>query len=124
MFTLLPLVYWLILGFWGEELTRLAYDGIYGEYVTWLWLAGMIPLVAAAVNVMGAVLRALELPNKVLVAYGFSATTALTVGLPLIYVWGVVGALVGWLIAYLVTMVSLGVQLKRQLRHTPLANET
>ena len=67
-----------------------------------LWVAGLIPIIAAVVAVSGAVLRALELPNKVFIAYAWSTATTLTIGVGLIIILGVKGALIGWFLSYVV----------------------
>jgi len=103
LFLLAPLAYWMLLGFVGEPIIQLLYGGKYSDYSHLLWLAGLVPLMAAVSNVNGAALRALELPSQVFLTYVCSTGVAVTIGLMLVRAWGVEGALVGWLLAYAVT---------------------
>jgi len=103
LFLLAPSAYWVLLAFLGEPIIQLLYGGKYGGYSHLLWLASLIPLLAAVSNVCGAALRALELPNQVFLTYVCSTGVAVTLGLRLVRLWGVEGAFVGWLLAYTVT---------------------
>ena len=115
LFMVAPVIYWLLLGSFGEPIIRLLYGGKYLEYAHLLWLAALIPVFAAAAAVSGAALRALELPNKLFIAYAWSTALTLTVGLALVYLQGVSGALLGWLLAYIVTTGVLTLLLLRNL---------
>lgn len=103
LFVVAPLTYWVFLGGLGERIIQMLYGGNYGNYSHLLWLAGLIPLMAAVSSVYGAALRALELPNRVFMTYACSTGLAVTVGLALVRARGVEGALIGWLLTYSVT---------------------
>lgn len=114
VFLLTPLLYWLLLGFFGEQITQFLYGGRYSSGSHLLWLAGLIPVLAAASNVSGAALRALNQPNRVFVAYIGSTSVAMTIGLALVWWRGVAGALVGWFLAYTVTATLMALSLRRR----------
>ncbi|MGD9245552.1 MAG: oligosaccharide flippase family protein [Desulfobacterales bacterium] len=103
LFVITPTIYWLVLGLTAEPLIKFLYAGKYVQFSKLLWIAGLIPIIAAVVAVSGAVLRALELPNKVFIAYACSTATMLTIGVSLLIMLGVSGALIGWLLSYAVT---------------------
>lgn len=111
-----PIIYWLLLGVFGEYVLHLLYDSKYGGNPLVLWLAGLIPVMAAISNVGGAALRALELPNLIFFTYACSATVALTAGLALVHMWGVQGSFIGWLLTYAVTASVMGISLRRRYR--------
>jgi len=90
LFVITPTIYWLILGLTAEPLIQFLYAGKYVQFSKLLWIAGLIPIIAAVVAVSGGVLRALEL-------------TMLTIGVGLLIMLGVSGALIGWLLSYAVT---------------------
>ena len=96
-------LYWLLLGAFGKPITHLLYSGNYSEIANWLWLAGLIPILGASVNIAGVALRAMELPNKIFYTYIAATILSLTLGLTFVREWGVGGAIFGWLAAYIVT---------------------
>ena len=117
LFVVTPTIYWLILGLTAEPLIRFLYAGKYVEFSKLLWIAGLIPIISAVVAVSGAVLRALELPDKVFIAYACSTATMLTIGVGLLIMLGVRGALIGWLLSYAVTgavLLSMAVIIQRK----------
>jgi O-antigen/teichoic acid export membrane protein len=100
------MIYWALLGFFGEELMRWLYDGQYVEYAGLLWLVGAIPLRSGLGAIFRAALTALERPDRVFWAYSGSSILALTIGVMLIVVYGLEGAIVSAL-AQLVIEVGL-----------------
>ena len=116
LFIITPTIYWLILGLTAEPLIQFLYAEKYVYFSKLLWIAGLIPIIAAVVAVSGAVLRALELPNKVFIAYAWSTATTLTIGVGLLIMLGVKGALIGWFLSYAVAgavLVSMAVITQR-----------
>jgi O-antigen/teichoic acid export membrane protein len=103
LFVITPAIYWLILGLTAEPLIQFLYAGKYVEFSKLLWIAGLIPIIVAVVAVSSAVLKSLELPQKIFIAYAFSTATMLTIGVGLLIMLGVRGALIGWLLSYAVT---------------------
>jgi O-antigen/teichoic acid export membrane protein len=92
----------LIFGSWFAELlfgTQYPIDG------TTLWLLAAIPLVSAVSGVAGAVLRAVERPDRVLWTYVAATTVTLLVGLPLVFAYGVDGALASLLLSAATTAI-------------------
>lgn len=89
------LVYWLLLGVLGGTIINLLYDGRYDQYASLLWIIGLIPISGAGIAVMGSILRARERPQDIFVAYFISACVALTVGLGLLFIGRIWGAVIG-----------------------------
>jgi O-antigen/teichoic acid export membrane protein len=92
----------LIFGSWFAQLlfgTRYPIDG------TTLWLLAAIPLVSAVSGVAGAVLRAVERPDRVLRTYVAATAVTLLVGLPLVFAYGVDGALASLLLSAATTAI-------------------
>lgn len=98
---------WLLLGLFHYPLVTWLYGGQYAEYSYLLWLLGFLPFFFGMLSVLGAALRALERPEHVFVAYALSAVMTLTLGLGLLYTWGIVGAAAGFLISSVITAVTL-----------------
>lgn len=92
-------VYWVLLGLFHRPLVGWLYAGEYGEYADLLWFLGLLPLLIGVESVFGTALRALEQPNRMFWAYVLSAIVALTVGLWLLFYWGLAGAVGGVLIS-------------------------
>lgn len=102
-FALGPALYWLLLGLFHAPIVAWLYGGQYTQYSGLLWLLGLSPIAAAAKQVMGHSLRALERPDRLFWAYTLSAVVTLTLGTGLMYLWGVAGAGVGLLISQGIT---------------------
>jgi O-antigen/teichoic acid export membrane protein len=96
-------IYWLLLGAFSELIIRFLYSGKYLEYVDLLWLTGVIPIMVGLITISGDALQAMERPDKVFLAYVASSGVTLTVGLLFVLSSGVSGAMVGSLLAYIVT---------------------
>ena len=109
-------VYWLLIGFFGEHIIKILYAGKYLDYSYLLWLSGMIPILGALISISMASLQALELPSLVFRTYMVSSVVAISIGLPFVIVWGVSGALVGWLIAYSVCASMMTFMLSMKLK--------
>jgi len=88
-------VYWLILGSFSAQLLSWFYGGQYSEYGNFLWLLGLVPLGLGVTTVLSAVLRALERPDLVFWAQAFATVVTLTLGVGLVWCWGVKGAIYG-----------------------------
>lgn len=96
-----PILYLIFIRVFGDSMIHILYNGKYIEYVNLLWLIGIIPIIFAMVNLSVIVLQALELPYIIFRAHIISSVIVFTLGLLFVKVWGVYGAMVGWLIAYL-----------------------
>jgi O-antigen/teichoic acid export membrane protein len=112
-FVLGPFLYWLLLGLFNYPLVSWLYDGRYTEHAALLWILGLSPVVASVKQVMGQSLRALERPDRLFWAYMLSATVTLTFGTGLVWIWGVVGAAIGFLVSQGITAALALVLLRR-----------
>jgi len=115
LFVLGPLSYWMILGLFHHPLVAWLYGGRYTEHAALLWLLGLSPIVASVKQVMGQSLRALERPDRLFWAYLFSAAATLTLGTGMVYLWGLAGAVAGFLFSQAVTA-ALALVLYRRLK--------
>jgi O-antigen/teichoic acid export membrane protein len=114
-FVLGPVLYWLLLGLFHNQLVDWLYGGRYTEHAALLWLLGLSPIVASMKQVLGQSLKALERPDRLFWAYACSAVLTLTLGTALVYLWGVVGAGIGFLASQAVTA-ALALIFYRRLR--------
>ena len=96
-------IYLLLLCVYGETIVYFLYKGNYSEYVGLLWLTGLIPIMGGLIAISWCALQALEVPNKIFLAHVTSSGVALTIGLLFVHAWGVRGAILGLLTAYIVT---------------------
>lgn len=87
--------YWMLVGGAAPTLFRLLYRGHYLADAHLLRLLGASVVATAAIDVLGAALRALEAPRDVFVAFAVSAAFALTAGTALTWAWGLAGAVAG-----------------------------
>lgn len=106
-FSVSSLLYWVILGLFQRPLVNLLYGGQYSEHAGLLWLIGLMPLASAVGIVLGGALRAIERPDRVFWAYMFSGLATLIVGLGLVFLWGITGAVTGLLLSYVVAAVAM-----------------
>lgn len=113
LFVVAPLVYFVCLGTLARTAVHLLYGPRYESIIGLVWIAGLVPLVAAASAVSGAALRALEMPSLVFIAYLCSAVVAMSAGLILVRNLGVEGALVGWVLSYATSAMVLALVLWR-----------
>jgi O-antigen/teichoic acid export membrane protein len=105
LFVGLSIVYAPVVLIFGSQLAELLFGPKYSISGATLWLLAAIPLVTAVSTVAGAVLRALERLTRVLWTYVAATLMTLLVGLPLVFVYGVNGALASMLLAALTTAV-------------------
>lgn len=97
------LVNWSVLTFFNHDLLSWLYNGNYDSYAEMLVLLSLLPIVTSFVTVFGSSLRALERPDRAFWAYVYSSGFALSFGLVMMAVWGVIGAILAILGSYLVT---------------------
>jgi len=96
-------------------LFKLLYNGKYREYAGWPFLlVGLIPVLTGATLVLGSALRAIEHPKLIFWGYATAGASALIVGLPLVRMFGVIGAAVGLLISTSTATLALAWLLRRQ----------
>jgi len=105
----------------GPRLFRLLYAGKYSAYAFLpLLLVGLIPFGSVLYTVMGSGLRALEQPKWIFWSYVGSSLVALLVGIPLVKLLGVSGALIGLLFSSLTTGALMLIFYGAALRPHPL----
>jgi O-antigen/teichoic acid export membrane protein len=106
LFLGLSIVYAPVVVVFGSSLTRLLFGAQYEIRGMALWLLAVIPLVTSVSAVAGAVLRAVERPDRVLWTYIAATAMTCVVGLPLVYRFGVDGALAALLFSATTTAIS------------------
>jgi O-antigen/teichoic acid export membrane protein len=92
VFVVFALAYWVLLAGMGRQLMGWLYGGKYAQAAAWLPWLGLLPVLAAVVSVMSSLLRALERPRSVAAVYGLLAGFAATVGIALVWAYGLRGA--------------------------------
>lgn len=107
-FILGPVLYWLLLGVLHRPLVIWLYGGQYAEHADLLWILGLLPVGLGIAAVFGAALRALERPDKIFWAYAFSAGWILTLGMVVLFTWGIAGAAVSLLANSVATAAIMG----------------
>ena len=99
-----------------DHLIAFFYKGRYPEVASLLPLALLLPFVAGMNAVVGAALRAMERPDRVFFSYIFTSLVALTVGVALMMLWGVKGALWSMVLSTLTTSVAMTYFLAKEFR--------
>jgi O-antigen/teichoic acid export membrane protein len=114
LFVGLSAVYAPVVLVFGSRLTGLVFGPQYRIEGVTLWMLAAIPLVTAVAAISGTTLRAIERPDWVLRTYVAATVVTCLVGLPLVYRFGVDGALAALLLSSVTTAVS-GVLASRRL---------
>jgi O-antigen/teichoic acid export membrane protein len=107
-------LYWLCLGLSHEHLFRWLYGDRYSENAHLLWVVGLVPIACTLSTAIESSLRALERSDHVFRAHAFATVATCVVGVPLLLRWGLVGAIVGMLVAYAVAISSMVMSLRLQ----------
>jgi O-antigen/teichoic acid export membrane protein len=110
--------YWLLLGTLHQPLVSWIYKGNYAADAGLLWILGIVPISGAVVAVAGGALRALERPNLLFRAYAISTAVSATIGLGLLFIAGLRGAVIGYTLSSVATAITMAVSLLRELRAT------
>ena len=97
------IIYWLLLGFFGNSIIQFLYRGHYLEHVGLLWFAGLILIMDTVITISRSALQALELPKKVFLSNVASSGVILTIGVLFVFFWDVRGAMLGWLTSLIVS---------------------
>jgi O-antigen/teichoic acid export membrane protein len=99
-------------GVFGKVVTHLLYNGRYDDVAPLLMMLGLLPLVMGIGHTMNAALKSVEKPRLVFWAYVCSGSVTFLLGTPLVWYWGLRGAIYGMLLsgaAYTATLaVALG----------------
>jgi O-antigen/teichoic acid export membrane protein len=105
LFVGLSIIYAPVVLIFGSQLAELLFGPKYSIAGTTLWLLAAIPLVTAVSAVSGAVLRTLERLGRVLWTYVAATVVTLLIGLPLVFAYGVNGALASMLLSAATTAI-------------------
>ena len=106
----LPLAgYWLALGLLHGPIVQTAYGGRYQSQAGLFWIIGAVPALSATMNVLAAVLRAAQKPNRIFAAFLTSAVVAVCVGAVLARWLGLSGAAIGLVASYGAGAVAMAV---------------
>jgi O-antigen/teichoic acid export membrane protein len=105
LFVGLSIGYAPVLLIFGSSLARLLFGTQYSIDGVTLWLLAAIPLVTAVSTVSGDVLAVLERLDRVLWSYVAGTAVTLLVGLPLVFTYGVDGALASMLLSVATTAI-------------------
>ena len=116
-FVVVPAAYWLALGLFGEDIVRWLYSGNYVHEAASLWILGILPCLAGLIAVLGSELRARERIDLVFWSVLAAGLIALTAGTAATLAWGVPGAAVGWVLAYVVNAAGLWWLLRMRANH-------
>jgi O-antigen/teichoic acid export membrane protein len=103
--TLLAIGYYGGLLVFHRELFLWLYGGRYADQTNLVLLAGLTLLPLSVTTVMGTALRAMERLDQLLRCQVMATTAAMTVGVSLVAIYGIVGAITGTLVS--VTMMAL-----------------
>ena len=106
-------IYWLLLGAFHVQAMHWLYNGRYDNDAHLLWIVGLLPILFAAELLLNSVLRSREQPRQIFWASVLSSVSALTVGVALIFTWGVRGAVLGLLCSSITSVVAMGVQCRK-----------
>ena len=105
IFVGLSLVYAPLVLVFGSQFATLLFGARYSISGATLWLLAAIPVVTAVSAVSGAVLRSLERLDRVLWSYVAATVVTLVLGLPLVFAYGVNGALTSTLVTAATTAI-------------------
>lgn len=107
MFILNALVYGAILILFQDLIVDLLYRDRYDAYTGLVGLLALLPVINAVSIVLGCALTAMEQPKAVFWATLAAAICAIVVGLPAIWLWGVVGAGIGLVASATLVMLTM-----------------
>jgi O-antigen/teichoic acid export membrane protein len=93
LFLLGTAFYGVMLGLFNRPLISWLYGDQYVEYANLLWLVALIPVVSAVRSVFTQAILAFERPNQVFIGQVGAAIVMFTVGLGLMAIWDVAGAI-------------------------------
>lgn len=115
-------VYWLFLGFFAEPAMAILYDSRYTEHASVLWVLGFLPVAGTFVLTAGALLRAMERPDRVVRAYAVSTALSLTVGVFPIWFLGLTGAVAFMILSSIVAACLLWFHVSVEIPRNPLSS--
>ena len=102
-----PLLYWLGLGLFRQQVVALVYGGKYQEYSGLIWILGMQPVIAGMCGVYGSLLRARQQMQAVFWGGVVAAAGAVTLGIWMTRVFGLAGVCWSIVITYSLHHITL-----------------
>jgi O-antigen/teichoic acid export membrane protein len=99
--------YWAVLYFARAKLFLLCYGGLYSEYAYLLGIAGALPVISGVLQVLNNTFRVAERTDQIFFVYMITGVLALGLGVWSASLWGVLGAIVGMLAAYIAIVAGL-----------------
>jgi len=102
IFSIISILNFIILFFWGDYLLTFLYNNKYMDYKYLLPLIGFIPLVSSIGLLLSNALKSIEKPNLVLFGYFGAVIFTFVIGIPLGLSFGLVGLLVGLISTHLI----------------------
>ena len=124
LFTTGAFLYWIMIGFFAEPTMTFLYGSRYSEHASILWFVGLLPVISALGMSAGVFLRAIERPDWVFRSYALTTTLSLTLGVALIWILGLIGAIIAMMLMAMIsgiilwTYVVLGNHQRNFLPHT------
>ena len=110
-----PTLWTLGLLFFGDVVLAFVYEGKYQISNLTLGLLGATTIVSAMILASSAAIKAHSQPKLLVRGYGVATALCLTVGIPLMMWLGVLGVIIGMILAACANLGVLGMQLKRLL---------
>jgi O-antigen/teichoic acid export membrane protein len=101
-------LYLIPLWLFRDDLLHLLYRGRYQTSSALpVMLTGLLPLASTATVILGSALRATERPRQIFWCYTVFTLTAAVIGVPLAVQRGLIGALIGMLVSYVVLAMAM-----------------
>ena len=91
----------------GENLFNLLYNNQYHLSNYLLILIGFLPFLSGIISVYSNAVRAANQPKLAFWCYFSSAFTTIIIGLPLAYLFGIKGVVIGLLVAMTVSLITM-----------------
>lgn len=82
----------------GSQFDHILYNGRYSEFVWLLPFSALVQVLSAFTSAIAMGLQVLERPRRLFYGYGAAAITTLVLGLPAVYLGGLLGAMFGTVI--------------------------
>lgn len=106
-YILLSVLFYLVIIFFNKDIFLILYGNKYLSFSNYLLIAGILPISASVVSLMGDALRALKKPNIIFKSYIFTLLSCFLVGIPLTLKYSIKGALLGMVISSITSAIFL-----------------
>jgi len=107
IFTAGAFLYWIMIGLFSEPVINILYGSRYSEHASILWVLGLLPVILALGMSAGVFLRAVERPDWVFRSYAVTAILSLTLGVALIWILGLIGAIIAIMLMAMINGIIL-----------------